>query len=324
MRDWLFASGGCEVRHDFARRERIDFVRGAAEAFMEEVPVFPGVWFYRAASDGRSRFRISIGDTPRGGRMVLGAMLSGAGTVSMAGCDDQDWREEGRFFALTPVERRVDYDIRAQRGWQSVAVRLEEEALGMLGAEDGTPATVLQALEARREDLAAMAPLSAPLRTLARGLMRPRYGGTMGRLYRQAKVLELLAHQFDTLGETGRDAGAPLGHELRRVREARERLVADLRDPPDLDTLAASVGLTPRRLNRGFRQIYGTTVFGYLRDARLDAARDALEAGSTLPLKQLAWALGYNQASNFVTAFRRRFDVPPGEYRRVREEDEQG
>jgi AraC-like DNA-binding protein len=40
-----------------------------------------------------------------------------------------------------------------------------------------------------------------------------------------------------------------------------------------------------------------------------------------LPLKQLAWELGYNQASNFVTAFRRRFGVPPGYYRRVRESD---
>ncbi len=52
-----------------------------------------------------------------------------------------------------------------------------------------------------------------------------------------------------------------------------------------------------------------------LRDARLDAARAALQGGTPLSLKQLAWELGYGQVTNFVTAFRRRFGVPPGAYR---------
>lgn len=319
MDDWMFASGGCVWRHDFARRERVDFVRGKVNAFMEQTQVFPGIWLYRAETDGPSGFRMVVEGPADQGRLILGSMLSGSGTLSMHGCDDQNWREEGRFYALTPVERRVEYDVRAHRHWQVVALRLEEQALDLLGDDDGMPAIIAQALSGKRDGLSQMATLTAPIRTQAQMLMRPPYGGTMGRLYTQSRVLEMLAHQFDLIGEMGRHNEAPSSQEQRRLREARERLLADMRDPPDLDTLAAAVGLTPRRLNRGFRLLYGATVFEYLRDARLDAARDALEAGTALPLKQLAWTLGYNQASNFVTAFRRRFAVPPGEYRRVRE-----
>lgn len=321
MQDWLFASGNCVWAHDFARRERVDFARGPVHAFMEQKEVFPGVLLFRAGSDGRSAFRIAMDGTSSAGQIVLGGMLGGAGTIAMEGTDAQDWREEGRFFALAPIERRVSYDVRARRDWQAVAVRLEAGALDRLGAGAALPQVVSDALAGRQQDMAMTGPLSAAIRTVAHALLRPVYDGPTGDLYRQGKVLELLAHQFDLLGAR-QDTGDISGRERRSVREARERLLADLRDPPDLAGLAAAVGMTPRRLNRNFRTIYGTTVFDYLRDARLDAAREALEAGSTLPLKQLAWELGYNQASNFVTAFRRRFGVSPGVYRRVRESDD--
>jgi AraC-like DNA-binding protein len=125
----------------------------------------------------------------------------------------------------------------------------------------------------------------------------------------------LLALQIDLLAETEESIHGLSSRDLRRVREARERLVADLRDPPSLAELAASVGLNPKRLNLGFRMLFGTTVFDYLLEARLQMARSMLDQGLDLPLKTLAWQLGYNQASNFISAFRRRFGISPGSYR---------
>jgi AraC-like DNA-binding protein len=76
------------------------------------------------------------------------------------------------------------------------------------------------------------------------------------------------------------------------------------------------VGLRTKRLNQGFRELYGTTVFDLLLDMRMSAARDMLDQGLEVPLKQLAWALGYRQSSNFISAFRRRYGVSPGAYRK--------
>lgn len=315
MQDWLFSSGNCAWPHDFAERERADFRRGPVRAYLEEMPVFPGIWLYRGEAGGRSRFSIEVkGGGASKGRIILGSMLAGRGVMALEGCDSQSWREDGRTYLLSPIERSMRYDIAAENGWQTTAVRLEEEALDMLGAGGSLPGVVRDVLEGRVDNLAGVAPISGPLRATSHMLLRSPYEGGMQALFRQAKVLELLAHLFDRLdGNDGDGAMGPL--DLARVRLARERLLADLRDPPDLETLALDAGLSAKRLNQGFRHLYGTTVFSYLRDARLDAARAALEGGTPLSLKQLAWELGYGQVTNFVTAFRRRFGVPPGTYR---------
>jgi len=320
MQNWLFSSGDCVWPHDFDARQRADFRRGPVRAYLEETPVFPGIWLYRGEAVGRSRFSMEVeAGTGTQGRIILGSMLAGRGVMALQGCDEQTWREEGRTYLLSPTERRMRYDIAADNGWRTIALRLETEALDLLGSDGTLPDVVRDVLEGRVDDLAGVAPVSGPLRAISHMLLRSPYDGSMRTLFRQAKVLELLAHLFDGL-EPEEAQGALAAPELARVRMARDRLMEDLRAPPDLETLALDVGLSPKRLNRGFRSLYGTTVFNYLRDARLDAARAALEGGTTLSLKQLAWELGYGQVTNFVTAFRRRFGVPPGAYRAGRAE----
>ncbi len=315
MQNWLFSSGHCEWAHDFDERQRADFRRGPVRAYLEETPVFPGIWLYRGEAVGRSRFNMEVeAGTGTKGRLILGSMLAGRGVMALEGCDEQTWREDGRTYLLSPTERRVRYDIAADDGWRTIALRLETEALDLLGSDGNLPEVMRNVLEGRVDDLADVAAISGPLRAVSHMLLSMPYERSMRRLFRQAKVLELLAHLFDRF-ETEDDRGTLAAGELARVRKARERLLADLREPPDLETLALDVGLTAKRLNRGFRSLYGTTVFNYLRDARLDAARAALQGGTPLSLKQLAWELGYGQVTNFVTAFRRRFGVPPGAYR---------
>lgn len=315
MQNWLFSSGNCALAHDFDERQRADFRRGPVRAYLEETPVFPGIWLYRGEAGGRSRFSMAVeAGAGTKGRIILGSMLGGNGAMALEGCDEQTWREDGRVYLMSPTARRVRYDIVAETGWRTIAVRLETEALDLLGGDSGLPNVVRDVLEGRVSDLADAATVSGPLRAISHVLLRSPYDGTMRVLFRQAKALELLTHLFDRL-EADDERGALEARELARVRLARDRLLDQLREPPDLETLAQDVGLSAKRLNRGFRELYGTTVFNYLRDARLDAARAALEAGTPLSLKQLAWELGYGQVTNFVTAFRRRFGVPPGAYR---------
>jgi AraC-like DNA-binding protein len=321
MAEWLFSSGGCVREHDFAEWDLARFRRGPVTAFLEEKPILPGVWLYRGEASGTSRFGIEVaGAAPTKGRFIMGSLLSSRGVVNLEGCEDMTWRDEGRFYVLSPIERRCRYEIDAQRGWRLIAVRLEIEAMDILSGDAPLPELARVALEGRRDNISDSAPLPGPLRALSHTLLRSPYEGAMGHLFRQAKVLELLAHQFETMGVRD-DLPALSSAELAKVRMARDRLLSDLRDPPELEALARDVGLSAKKLNRGFRELYGTTVFSFLRDKRLDAARVALEAGTTLPLKQLAWELGYGQVSNFVTAFRRRFGVTPGSYRVEGSED---
>ena len=51
---------------------------------------------------------------------------------------------------------------------------------------------------------------------------------------------------------------------------------------PTLDELALAVGLNEKRLNAGFRALFGATVFEVLRNERLDHARIAIAEGARL------------------------------------------
>lgn len=316
MADWLFSSGGCSRPHQFEQSDRLRFRHGGTRAYLEETEVLPGIWLYRGEASANCRFQIDVGGGALRPRVILGGVLSSRGLLNLEGCDDLVWRDDGRFYAISPIERHCHYDIDAERGWRIVALRLEADAMDLIGADAGLPDIVTEVLSGRRDDLADMGTLPGPIRRLSQAILRAPFEDGMGRLFLQSKVLELLAHQFTHVGvcPDPRSLSAP---EQIKVRMARDMLMSNLREPPNLEGLAGAVGLPAKKLNRGFRELYGNTVFAYLHDARLDAARAALEGGSRLPLKQLAWELGYGQVTNFVTAFRRRYGVTPGMYRRA-------
>jgi AraC-like DNA-binding protein len=70
------------------------------------------------------------------------------------------------------------------------------------------------------------------------------------------------------------------------------------------------ISLSASTLQRHFRATFGVTIEEYRRDARLQRARDLLETegGS---VAEVAAMVGYNNAANFSTAFKRRFGVLP-------------
>lgn len=283
---------------------------------MDHAAIQDGVSLFVGGGSSPSGYSLSpTGDMPSR-NLVIGCLLSGAGSIIAEGNDTQDWRLPGQMYAVSLSGRQLRYDINAQEDYRSVAVMLTRDALELMASEDGVPDLVAQILEGRAEPMSLMRAMSAGALRAAHELMTPVYQGRLGALYQKAKALELIAHQMDVLAEEPVLQGELNPRELVRVREARERLLADLANPPDLVALARSVGLPPKRLNLGFRQLFGTTVFSYLLEARLIAARQMLEQGLDMPLKQLAWMMGYRQPSNFITAFRRRFGVSPGIYRR--------
>lgn len=94
------------------------------------------------------------------------------------------------------------------------------------------------------------------------------------------------------------------------IHAAAETLKRELESPPTLAVLARSTGLSESTLKRGFHQVFGTTVFGYLRARRMERARTLLERGEVTVL-EAATLVGYSNPSNFASAFRRQFGLNP-------------
>ncbi|SMH28645.1 helix-turn-helix transcriptional regulator [Azospirillum agricola] len=155
---------------------------------------------------------------------------------------------------------------------------------------------------------------SPHLRRLAEDLFAPGLNGPLRILFMEGVALQLLALQAAAVVELRE--GRPdtvSAHERALIGEARDRLLADMRSPPSLGELAAAVGMTERRLNAGFRELFGTTAFELLRNERLEHARRAITTEEVV-LKEIAYRVGYNHVSNFIHAFTARFGVPPRGY----------
>lgn len=141
------------------------------------------------------------------------------------------------------------------------------------------------------------------------------YQGATQQLYLESKALELLALQFACLEA---DASAPCQHilnaaDLERVKHARDILVDRLCNPPSLMELARLCELNDFKLKQGFRQLFGTTVFGYLYNYRMQYAQDLLR-NDYLSVATVSAKVGYCNPAAFSTAFRRKFAISPKTY----------
>ena len=101
---------------------------------------------------------------------------------------------------------------------------------------------------------------------------------------------------------------------LQLVYKARDILLEDLGNPPDLATLTRKVGTNHNKLTREFQRHLGMTVFEWLREQRLVRAQSMLD-GEDLQVQQIAAQVGFKRPGDFGTAFKRRFGMTPREFR---------
>ncbi|MEM7062517.1 MAG: AraC family transcriptional regulator [Cyanobacteria bacterium P01_B01_bin.77] len=137
------------------------------------------------------------------------------------------------------------------------------------------------------------------------------YQGLTKRLYVESKALELIALQLDQLHQDRPYISSPLKpRDVARIYLARDILIRNLEHPPSLLTLAKQSDINSFKLKQGFRQIFNTTVFGYLRTQRMEEAKRLLELGD-LNVTQVAQAVGYAHPGKFAAAFKKKFGITP-------------
>lgn len=82
-----------------------------------------------------------------------------------------------------------------------------------------------------------------------------------------------------------------------------------------LTDMASKSGLEERTFLRRFRKSTGMTATEYLQRFRVNKARDLLQF-SVQPVEEIAWSVGYADASAFRKVFQRLVGLSPSEYRR--------
>lgn len=144
------------------------------------------------------------------------------------------------------------------------------------------------------------------------------YTHSLKRLFLESKVLELITctlAQFINTDMGLEQSSVSKSSDVERVRRAKDLVSRNIQNPPKLQELARIVGLTHPKLNLCFRKIYGTTVYGYIREMRLNQAKLLLNEGH-MNVTEVALEVGYSSLSHFAKAFKDCFGTLPGYYLR--------
>lgn len=155
--------------------------------------------------------------------------------------------------------------------------------------------------------------ITKPMNTAIYQILNCVYSGTMRQLYLESKTMELITYKIEQMMQpkTGLRKPPRLSEDSsERISKAAKILTLNLENPPSLFELAKNVGTSHTRLNLDFKRIYGTTVFGYLRQIRLEKAKKLLlEKG--LNVSETAYEVGYNSIPSFSKAYSDYFGITP-------------
>ena len=144
------------------------------------------------------------------------------------------------------------------------------------------------------------------------------YQGLTKRLFLESKAVELIALQLEqsVFGNNGAKISQALRPaDIERIHEAKNIIVHNMQKPPSLLELARQVGLNDFKLKKGFRQVFGKTVFGYLHEHRMEQSRQLLEEGK-MNVKEVSYVIGYMNSHSFSDAFKKQFGVRPSTYQK--------
>lgn len=134
-------------------------------------------------------------------------------------------------------------------------------------------------------------------------------------LYVLGKVYELFTLHFSESESMQKENCPFLDNEkdAKKLKEAREILLENLNDPPVLKELSERSGLSEYKLKEGFKQVYGTTVYGFVLDKKLEMAREKLQTGAQ-QVKDIAYEIGYENPSHFISAFKKKYGITPKQF----------
>ena len=217
------------------------------------------------------------------------------------------------FFALPDIEE--DEINLVHERVQLIRLHIEPNFFQTFGIDlTSLPEFLQQTLIGQRKRFhQSLGKMSPPMHAVLQQILHCPYRHETKQLFLEGKALELVALQIDqwvALEQGERPSQGLKAADTERVYEAANILLRELVNPPSIVTLAHRVSLNEHKLKVGFRQMFETTVFGYVRAQRLEQARQLLVAGD-ITVTQAALSVGYASQGHFAAAFRKRFGVNP-------------
>ncbi|MEX6686613.1 AraC family transcriptional regulator [Danxiaibacter flavus] len=159
-------------------------------------------------------------------------------------------------------------------------------------------------------------PLDAEYRDIVGELIKEKIDHPLRNIFINNRVrllLERFAVKIMTRISSKSDMQKLSDDEIARLMMVEALLVKDYSlSPPTIDKLSKLSAMSPTKLKRDFKSMYGSPIYEYYQKNRMAYAKKLLTSGK-YSIKEIGMLVGYSNLGHFAAAFKKEFDVLPSE-----------
>ena len=159
-------------------------------------------------------------------------------------------------------------------------------------------------------------PLSTKKRSILDDLLNNSYTGAMQNIFINARIQELLLQTVGLIvnetSETFECKFLSDDYGKERIYKARDILLQSIGNPVTIKELSRKVAINECYLKKGFKEVFGMTIFEFFQQQRMEHAKYLLHEKG-LSVTEASVALGYSSIAHFSTAFKKQTGLKPCE-----------
>jgi len=103
---------------------------------------------------------------------------------------------------------------------------------------------------------------------------------------------------------------------MQLAKKVRQRVTENLSSHLTIQQLSEELHASPTAIKSAFKNVYGEPVGEYRKSVRLQEAQRLLREADR-PIAEIAEMVGYSNPGYFAVAFRGKFSMTPGDYKRL-------
>lgn len=159
-------------------------------------------------------------------------------------------------------------------------------------------------------------PLYGKTRRAIEALLNHSYSDTLENIFVNAQTQILLLYSMDCmLGDQEEIFTCKFlanADDREKIAKAREVLLQHIGEPLTIKELSRKVAINECYLKKGFKELFGTTIFDFYQSQRMEHAKYLLY-DKGLSVTEVSLLLGYSSISHFSTAFKKHTGIKPCE-----------
>lgn len=132
----------------------------------------------------------------------------------------------------------------------------------------------------------------------------------------KVKAEELICRLLIEIGKREEKQLYPLNdRDINAIYKIKDQIIANIQTPPVIADLANRAAMSPSKLKRLFRQVFGNSIFNYYQQFRMKEAARLLKS-ENLSVAAVGYQLGFSNLSHFSKLFESHIGMKPKQFSR--------